>query len=50
MTTSNADSDKVKSYELGVAGYIVKADSAKSFLEATALLDTYWKVVEFPPL
>jgi CheY-like chemotaxis protein len=50
MTTSNADSDKVKSYELGVAGYIVKADPARSFLEATALLDTYWKVVEFPPL
>ena len=50
MTTSNADSDKVKSYELGVAGYIVKADPAKSFLEATALLDTYWKIVEFPPL
>ena len=49
MTTSNADSDKVKSYELGVAGYIVKADPAKSFLEATALLDTYWKIVEFPP-
>ena len=49
MTTSNADSDKVKCYELGVAGYIVKADPAKSFMEATALLDTYWKVVEFPP-
>jgi CheY-like chemotaxis protein len=49
MTTSNADADKVKSYELGVAGYIVKADPAKSFMEATALLDTYWKVVEFPP-
>jgi CheY-like chemotaxis protein len=50
MTTSNADSDKVKSYELGVAGYIVKADPAKSFLEATALLDTYWRIVELPPL
>jgi CheY-like chemotaxis protein len=49
MTTSNADIDKVKSYQLGVAGYIVKADPAISFMEATALLDTYWKVVAFPP-
>jgi CheY-like chemotaxis protein len=49
MTTSNEDSDKVKSYELGVAGYIVKANPAKSFMEATALLDTYWHVVELPP-
>ena len=49
MTTSNADTDKVKSYQLGVAGYIVKADPAISFMEATALLDTYWKVVAFPP-
>jgi hypothetical protein len=37
-------------YELGVAGYIVKADPAKPFLEATTLLDTYWKKVEFPPV
>jgi CheY-like chemotaxis protein len=49
MTTSNADSDKVNSYELGVAGYIIKADPARSFMEATALLETYWRVVEFPP-
>jgi CheY-like chemotaxis protein len=46
MTTSNADEDKVRAYNLGVAGYIVKADPAKSFMEATALLDTYWRVVE----
>jgi CheY-like chemotaxis protein len=48
MTTSEAEDDKVKAYDLGVAGYILKT-RAKAFLEATALLDTYWRVVEFPP-
>ena len=48
MTTSNADADKVAAYNLGVAGYILKANPANAFLEATALLDTYWRVVEFP--
>jgi CheY-like chemotaxis protein len=48
MTTSNADEDKVKAYNLGAAGYILKTTSANAFLEATALLDTYWRVVEFP--
>ena len=48
MTTSGADEDKVKAYNLGVAGYILKTNPANAFLEATALLDTYWRVVEFP--
>jgi len=48
MTTSAADEDKVNAYNLGVAGYILKSNPANAFLEATALLDTYWRVVEFP--
>ena len=48
MTTSDADEDKIKAYNLGVAGYILKSNPANAFLEATALLDTYWRVVEFP--
>jgi len=48
MTTSDADEDKVKAYNLGVAGYILKSNPANAFLEATTLLDTYWRVVEFP--
>jgi CheY-like chemotaxis protein len=48
MTTSGADGDKVEAYNLGVAGYILKSNPATAFLEATALLDTYWRVVEFP--
>jgi CheY-like chemotaxis protein len=48
MTTSGTDEDKIKAYNLGVAGYILKTNPANAFLEATALLDTYWRVVEFP--
>jgi CheY-like chemotaxis protein len=48
LTTSDAEEDKVKAYNLGVAGYILKANPANAFLETAALLDTYWRVVEFP--
>jgi CheY-like chemotaxis protein len=48
MSTSSADEDLVRSYNLGAAGYILKSNPAGAFLEATALLDTYWRVVEFP--
>jgi CheY-like chemotaxis protein len=49
MTTSNADKDKTMAYNLGVAGYILKSNPANAFLETAALLNTYWRVVEFPP-
>jgi DNA-binding NarL/FixJ family response regulator len=56
MTTSNADQDKIKAYDLGVAGYLLKSNPAEArkanpgdaFLEAATLLDTYLRVVEFP--
>ena len=48
MTTSDADEDKVSAYNLGVAGYILKTNPANAFLEARSLLETYWRVVEFP--
>jgi CheY-like chemotaxis protein len=48
LTTSDADEDKVEAYNLGVAGYILKSNPANAFLEAAALLGTYWRVVEFP--
>ena len=48
MTTSGADEDKAKAYSLGVAGYMLKSNPANAFSEAAALLETYWRVVEFP--
>jgi CheY-like chemotaxis protein len=48
MTSSGADDDKVKSYNLGVAGYILKTGPVNAFIEAATLLGTYWRVVELP--
>lgn len=48
ITTSKADEDKARAYGHNVAGYIVKQDPANTFMEAVALLEHYWKIVEFP--
>lgn len=48
ITTSKAEEDKARAYEKNVAGYIVKQDPANTFMQAVALLDHYWKIVEFP--
>ena len=48
ITTSKAEEDKARAYEKNVAGYIVKQDAANTFMQAVALLEHYWKVVEFP--
>ena len=48
LTTSNSDKDRVKSYGYNVAGYIVKGDVGKQFINLTNLLDQYWTLVVFP--
>lgn len=48
ITTSKAEEDKARAYEKNVAGYIVKQDPANTFMQAVALLEHYWKIVELP--
>ncbi len=48
LTTSNADEDKFEAYNLNVAGYMLKSDMGDSFIKAVELVESYWKVVEFP--
>jgi CheY-like chemotaxis protein len=48
LTTSNDEQDKIDAYHLNVAGYMLKSDMGTSFTRAIALIDNYWKVVEFP--
>ena len=48
LTTSNDEQDKIDAYDLNVAGYMLKTDMGTSFQRAIALIDNYWKVVEFP--
>jgi CheY-like chemotaxis protein len=46
MTTSNEDSDKIKAYDLNVAGYILKPLSFEKFLSSVATLKNFWQLCE----
>jgi CheY-like chemotaxis protein len=48
LTTSRSDEDRVASYNLNVAGYIVKADVGAGFIRLVEMLDHYWRIVELP--
>lgn len=48
LSTSKAESDMARSYEMNVAGYIVKSDVGPSFTNAVELLDRYWTTVTLP--
>ena len=48
LTTSRSDEDRVASYNLNVAGYIVKSDVGAGFVRLLGLLDHYWRIVEVP--
>lgn len=48
MTTSAAEEDRVRAYESNVAGYVLKHSPGRSFLDAIAMLEHYWRVVELP--
>lgn len=50
MTTSNDDQDKIEAYNLNVAGYILKPLSFEKFVNAVAVLNSYWKLCEQPTL
>ena len=49
LTTSNADSDKVAAYGHNVAGYIVKVNVADEFLNIVTMVESFWRIIEFPP-
>jgi len=48
LTTSDDDADILKSYEMNISGYVVKARAGRSFEQALTMLDHYWRVVELP--
>jgi len=48
MTTSAAEEDMLQAYDHNVAGYVVKQRIGQDFLGAIAMLEAYWKVVQFP--
>lgn len=48
LTTSKSEEDKVASYALNAAGYIVKETAGRDFLDLVDLVNSYWRIVELP--
>ena len=48
LTTSREEQDVVESFNLSVAGYIVKPADYKKFVEAIRAIDLYWTLSELP--
>jgi CheY-like chemotaxis protein len=48
LTTSNEESDRVATYELGIAGYMVKPVDYQQFVEVVRTIDLYWTLSEQP--
>ena len=48
LTTSNDDQDKVKAYNMNVAGYLLKPVTFQNFCEVMVALNKYWSLVELP--
>ncbi len=49
LTSSNEESDKVKSYKLGVNAYVVKPISFHEFTNSIRELGMFWAVINEPP-
>ena len=48
LTTSAEEQDKVDSFSLGVAGYMVKPVDYEQFVEVVRTIDLYWTLSELP--
>jgi DNA-binding response OmpR family regulator len=49
LTSSQEESDVIKSYELGVNAYVVKPVEFRRFVAAIADLGVFWAVLNEPP-
>ncbi len=48
LTTSRNEKDIIDSFELSVAGYVVKPADYKKFVEIIRVIDQYWSLNELP--
>jgi len=48
LTTSKEDEDKIDSFNLGVAGYMMKPVNYKDFVEVIRTIKMYWTLSESP--
>jgi CheY-like chemotaxis protein len=48
LTTSGDEQDKIESFNLGVAGYMVKPVDYQKFVEVVKTINLYWTLSEMP--
>ncbi|MCJ7679113.1 MAG: response regulator [Candidatus Aminicenantes bacterium] len=48
LMSSKEDSDRIDSFDLGVAGYMVKPVDYKQFVDVIRTIHMYWKLSEMP--
>ena len=48
LTTSQEENDKIESFNLGVAGYMIKPVDYLQFVETMRTIDMYWTLSELP--
>lgn len=48
LTTSKEEQDKVESFNLGVAGYMIKPVDYMQFVEVVKTINLYWTLSELP--
>jgi len=49
LTSSREEQDRVESFDLGVAGYMLKPVDYQQFVEIVRAIDLYWTLSELPP-
>lgn len=49
LTSSQQEQDRVKSFDLGIAGYMLKPVNYQQFVEIVRTIDLYWTLSELPP-
>jgi len=48
LTTSDEERDLAESYDLGIAGYIVKPITFEDFVDVISRIDLYWSICSLP--
>jgi len=48
LTTSREEQDRVESFDLGVAGYMIKPVDYRQFVEVVRTINLYWTFSELP--
>jgi len=48
LTTSKEDRDRINTFDLGVAGYMVKPVAYRQFVEVIRTINLYWTLSELP--